>query len=194
MARALLAGPATIWLESSVRLARHAGVSAPTVSRFIAQLGFASYGAFQRVLHEELNARVMSPVEVYRQHELARRAAHGSPGAGGPDGDGDLLGNAIDRRAEDDAIGVGGRVGKIKPGLVNGAEPTRVLETSGIATDAENALGEAAFLRRQADGAANEPDADDGQCSQSHESCYTGWDASFPGSAWERELLALTIS
>jgi DNA-binding MurR/RpiR family transcriptional regulator len=92
VARALLAGPATIGLESSVRLARHAGVSAPTVSRFIAQLGFANYGAFQRALHEELNARVMSPVEVYRQHALARRATQGRPGVAGTDADGDLLG------------------------------------------------------------------------------------------------------
>ena len=93
VARALLAGPPTIGLESSVRLARHAGVSAPTVSRFIAQLGFANYGAFQRALHEELNARVMSPVEVYREHELARRTARTStPAAAGPDTDGDLLG------------------------------------------------------------------------------------------------------
>jgi DNA-binding MurR/RpiR family transcriptional regulator len=89
VARALLAGPPTIGLESSVRLARHAGVSAPTVSRFIAQLGFANYGAFQRALHEELDARVMSPVEVYRQHELARRAR--PPGTAGPGSDTELL-------------------------------------------------------------------------------------------------------
>jgi DNA-binding MurR/RpiR family transcriptional regulator len=73
VARALLAGPPTIGLESSVRLARHAGVSGPTVSRFIAQLGFANYGAFQRALHEEITARVMSPVEVYRKHNASRR-------------------------------------------------------------------------------------------------------------------------
>jgi DNA-binding MurR/RpiR family transcriptional regulator len=72
VARALLAGPPTIGLESSVRLARHAGVSGPTVSRFITQLGFANYGAFQRALHEEITARVMSPVEVYRKHNASR--------------------------------------------------------------------------------------------------------------------------
>jgi DNA-binding MurR/RpiR family transcriptional regulator len=77
VARALLAGPPTIGLESSVRLARHAGVSAPTVSRFIAQLGFANYGAFQRALREEITARVMSPVEVYRQHSLSRQNGDG---------------------------------------------------------------------------------------------------------------------
>jgi len=94
VARALLAGPPTIGLESSVRLARHAGVSGPTVSRFIAQLGFANYGAFQRALHDEITARVMSPVEVYREHNASRRqvaAARlrlGQPGHLGP---GDLL-------------------------------------------------------------------------------------------------------
>ncbi|MGH3155468.1 MAG: MurR/RpiR family transcriptional regulator, partial [Streptosporangiaceae bacterium] len=75
VARALLAGPPTIGLESSVRLARHAGVSGPTVSRFIAQLGFANYAAFQRALHEEIAARVMSPVEVYRRHSASRNSA-----------------------------------------------------------------------------------------------------------------------
>ena len=43
VARTLLAGPPTIGLESSARLAQHAGVSGPTVSRFIAELGFGSY-------------------------------------------------------------------------------------------------------------------------------------------------------
>jgi DNA-binding MurR/RpiR family transcriptional regulator len=85
VARALLAGPPTIGLESSVRLARHAGVSGPTVSRFIAQLGFANYGAFQRALREEITARVMSPVEVYRRYNASRKQVvelHlGQPGA-----------------------------------------------------------------------------------------------------------------
>src|SRR5580698_7323381 len=63
VARTLLTGPPTIGLESSVRLARFAGVSGPTVSRFIAELGFAGYAAFQRALHEEIAARMMSPAE-----------------------------------------------------------------------------------------------------------------------------------
>jgi DNA-binding MurR/RpiR family transcriptional regulator len=75
VARTLLTGPPTIGLESSVRLARFAGVSGPTVSRFIAQLGFSSYAAFQRALHEEIAARVMSPIEVYRLHQEADRSA-----------------------------------------------------------------------------------------------------------------------
>jgi DNA-binding MurR/RpiR family transcriptional regulator len=69
VARTLLAGPPTIGLESSARLAQYAGVSGPTVSRFIAELGFSNYGAFQRALHEELSARMMPPEEVYRRHQ-----------------------------------------------------------------------------------------------------------------------------
>jgi DNA-binding MurR/RpiR family transcriptional regulator len=75
VARTLLTGPPTIGLESSVRLARFAGVSGPTVSRFIAELGFSSYAAFQRALHEEIAARMMSPAEVYRRHQEGQRSA-----------------------------------------------------------------------------------------------------------------------
>jgi DNA-binding MurR/RpiR family transcriptional regulator len=75
VARSLLTGPPTIGLESSVRLARFAGVSGPTVSRFIAELGFSSYAEFQRALHEEIAARVMSPMEVYRRHQEGERSA-----------------------------------------------------------------------------------------------------------------------
>ncbi len=75
VARTLLAGPPTIGLESSARLAQYAGVSGPTVSRFIAELGFSSYGAFQRALHEEISARMMPPDEVYRQHQKEERPA-----------------------------------------------------------------------------------------------------------------------
>lgn len=75
VARTLLAGPPTIGLESSARLAAYAGVSGPTVSRFIAGLGFSNYAAFQRALHEEITARVMSPAEVYRRHQAGQRPA-----------------------------------------------------------------------------------------------------------------------
>ncbi|HEY1919739.1 MAG TPA: MurR/RpiR family transcriptional regulator [Streptosporangiaceae bacterium] len=76
LARALLSGPPTIGLESSARLAQHAGVSGPTVSRFVTgQLGFASYADFQQALREEISARVMSPVEFYRRHMAAQPAA-----------------------------------------------------------------------------------------------------------------------
>jgi DNA-binding MurR/RpiR family transcriptional regulator len=73
VARTLLAGPPTIGLESSARLAQNAGVSSPTVSRFITGLGFSNYAAFQRALHEEIGARMMPPVEVYRRHQAGHR-------------------------------------------------------------------------------------------------------------------------
>jgi DNA-binding MurR/RpiR family transcriptional regulator len=58
VARTLLGGPPTIGLESSPRLARRAGVSSPTVSRFVAGLGFGSYREFQRALQQEIAARI----------------------------------------------------------------------------------------------------------------------------------------
>lgn len=68
VARALLSGPPTIGLESVSQLAARADVSGPTVSRFVARLGFDNYAAFQHALREDLSARVLSPVEVYRSH------------------------------------------------------------------------------------------------------------------------------
>jgi DNA-binding MurR/RpiR family transcriptional regulator len=68
VARALLAGPPTIGLESSSRLAERAGVSGPTVSRFVQRLGFENYAAFQQAMRAEIGDRMMSPVEVYRRH------------------------------------------------------------------------------------------------------------------------------
>jgi DNA-binding MurR/RpiR family transcriptional regulator len=71
IARLLLSGPPTMGLESSARLAQHAGVSGPTISRFVTnQLGFDNYAAFQEALREEISARVLSPVEVYRQYQV----------------------------------------------------------------------------------------------------------------------------
>jgi DNA-binding MurR/RpiR family transcriptional regulator len=71
VARVLLSGSPTAGLESSARLAEQAEVSGPTVSRFVTQrLGFANYADFQRTLREEIEARVVSPVEVYRKQRL----------------------------------------------------------------------------------------------------------------------------
>jgi DNA-binding MurR/RpiR family transcriptional regulator len=68
VARALLSGPPTIGLESVSQLAVRAEVSGPTVSRFVARLGYDNYAAFQQALRDDLSARVLSPVEVYRSH------------------------------------------------------------------------------------------------------------------------------
>lgn len=72
VARTLLSGPPTIGLESVSQLAALAEVSGPTVSRFVARLGFDNYAAFQQALRDDLSARVLSPVEVYRsRHEAS---------------------------------------------------------------------------------------------------------------------------
>ena len=68
VARVLLSGPPTIGLESVSQLAARADVSGPTVSRFVARLGFDNYAGFQQALRDDLSARVLSPVEVYRSH------------------------------------------------------------------------------------------------------------------------------
>ncbi len=83
VARVLLSGPPTAGLESSARLAEHAGVSGPTISRFVThQLGYENYAAFQRALREEISARVLSPVDVYRQQPL-EPASEGFTGRSG---------------------------------------------------------------------------------------------------------------
>ncbi|HEX3929358.1 MAG TPA: MurR/RpiR family transcriptional regulator [Nocardioides sp.] len=71
VARALLSGPPTTGLESVSQLAARADVSGPTVSRFVTRLGFDNYAAFRQALRDDLSARVLSPVEVYRSHDLA---------------------------------------------------------------------------------------------------------------------------
>src|SRR6185369_7149559 len=73
VARALLSGPPTIGLESVSQLAARAGVSGPTVSRFVSRLGFDNYAAFQQALLEDLSARVLTPIDVYRSHVAASK-------------------------------------------------------------------------------------------------------------------------
>lgn len=61
-AHALNANYPLIGLGSVAEFAKAAGVSAPTVLRFVARLGFASYPEFQAALKEELAARAQSPL------------------------------------------------------------------------------------------------------------------------------------
>jgi DNA-binding MurR/RpiR family transcriptional regulator len=83
VARVLLSGPPTAGLESSAKLAEHAGVSGPTISRFVTQqLGYENYAAFQHALREEISARVLSPVEVYRR-QMVEPASAGFTGRSG---------------------------------------------------------------------------------------------------------------
>jgi DNA-binding MurR/RpiR family transcriptional regulator len=79
VARALLAGPPTVGLESVQKFAERAEVSGPTVSRFVARLGYANYAEFQDALRADLSERVRSPLELIR----ARPAAEAAPTADG---------------------------------------------------------------------------------------------------------------
>lgn len=62
IARALTANYPAVGLESASGLASQAGVSAPTVVRFVARLGFDGYRHFQQSLRAEVQARHASPL------------------------------------------------------------------------------------------------------------------------------------
>jgi DNA-binding MurR/RpiR family transcriptional regulator len=49
-------------LETVAQFASRAGVSAPSILRFISRLGFSAYADFQRRLKEELEAQLQSPL------------------------------------------------------------------------------------------------------------------------------------
>jgi DNA-binding MurR/RpiR family transcriptional regulator len=67
LARVLLATYPTAGLESVARFAERAAVSPPTVTRFVGKLGFRGYPEFQRVLRDEVQARLSSPLIRYRE-------------------------------------------------------------------------------------------------------------------------------
>ena len=80
LARALLATYPIAGLESVARFAERAGVSPPTVTRFITKLGFRGYPEFQETLRHEVQARLSSPLERYRdepRHDSPIKAALG---------------------------------------------------------------------------------------------------------------------
>ena len=66
LARVLLASYPIAGLESVARFAERAGVSPPTVTRFISKLGFKGYPEFQESLRHEIQARLSSPLARYR--------------------------------------------------------------------------------------------------------------------------------
>lgn len=61
-ARALLARYPTAGMETVAHFAERAGVSGPTILRFIAKLGFEGYGDFRSALREELEAQSQYPL------------------------------------------------------------------------------------------------------------------------------------
>ena len=66
LARVLLASYPIAGLESVARFAERAGVSPPSVTRFITKLGFRGYPEFQEKLRHEVQARLSSPLARYR--------------------------------------------------------------------------------------------------------------------------------
>jgi DNA-binding MurR/RpiR family transcriptional regulator len=74
LARVLLASYPIAGLESVARFAERAGVSPPTVTRFITKLGFRGYPEFQEILRHEVQARLSSPLERYRDEPEGRGA------------------------------------------------------------------------------------------------------------------------
>jgi DNA-binding MurR/RpiR family transcriptional regulator len=62
--RILLADYPTSGLDSASGIARRAGVSNPTVVRFVMKLGFSGVAAFQARLLTEVEARLRSPLEM----------------------------------------------------------------------------------------------------------------------------------
>ena len=73
VAQALLADYPLAGLKTVARFSADAGVSPPTVLRFVARIGFGHYGEFQAALKEELGARLQSPLA--RTERLAGQQA-----------------------------------------------------------------------------------------------------------------------
>lgn len=70
--RVLLAAYPTAGLETVAELAGRAGVSSPSVVRFVCKLGFSGYPAFQTALRQEIAERFASPlVETPRKRATA---------------------------------------------------------------------------------------------------------------------------
>lgn len=74
-ARSLLARYPWNGLEPLATFAHLAGVSHPTILRFIAKLGFNGYADFQANLRAELEAQLASPLSKHREEHVARPKA-----------------------------------------------------------------------------------------------------------------------
>lgn len=77
VAQTLMANYPMAGLKTVAELSKDAGVSAPTVLRFLARIGFQTYGDFQDSLKEELSARLQSPLA--RSDRLGRRDRSTTP-------------------------------------------------------------------------------------------------------------------
>lgn len=80
VARVLLAGYPSAGFETVAILAERAGVSAPTVIRFVNRLGYRGFPDFKNALRRELQERNASPLSLYEAADYGRE--------GGGDGEG----------------------------------------------------------------------------------------------------------
>lgn len=71
VARVVLTNSPTVGLETVARLAELAGVSGPTVLRFVNRLGFDSFIDFKSAVRADLDARMASPAGRYAQQGAA---------------------------------------------------------------------------------------------------------------------------
>jgi DNA-binding MurR/RpiR family transcriptional regulator len=74
-AQTLIANYPLIGLNTVAEFSAQAGVSAPTILRFVARLGFQNYAEFQAALRDELAAQFQSPLSragASRHHESGR--------------------------------------------------------------------------------------------------------------------------
>ncbi|MBZ4016092.1 MurR/RpiR family transcriptional regulator [Streptomyces purpurogeneiscleroticus] len=74
VARVLLAAYPSAGFETVAKIAERSGVSAPTVLRFAARLGYRGFSEFQQALREELEQRDASPLSLYKATGFAGRA------------------------------------------------------------------------------------------------------------------------
>jgi DNA-binding MurR/RpiR family transcriptional regulator len=68
--RALLAGYPTAGLETVAQLAQRAGVSGPTVMRFVGRLGFDGYLDFQQALRREVQEKLTSSLALMERRSM----------------------------------------------------------------------------------------------------------------------------
>ncbi|RDJ04525.1 MurR/RpiR family transcriptional regulator [Rhizobium grahamii] len=78
IARVLLARYPAVGLESVTEFAKQAEVSAPTVLRFIAKLGFGGYPDFRRALRDEIDERQLNPLTKPRSENIDAGTAYGN--------------------------------------------------------------------------------------------------------------------
>ncbi|MFF0478540.1 MurR/RpiR family transcriptional regulator [Streptomyces sp. NPDC004284] len=72
VARVLLANYPSAGFETVAVLAERAGVSAPTVIRFVNRIGYRGFPDFQTALREELDERNASPLSLFESADRAR--------------------------------------------------------------------------------------------------------------------------